>query len=130
MNGKMLVFMQSVAIFGYLLSASFAMVKIQGTAVLTENFYFYIIFSQFVFVPIGFFLALPAFIKKRKMGGRWIWKKRYGLFLLFPSLYLLLFPYVIHIDSLFPDPMITNPSVGPVIQVLFGYFLLKGFEKE
>ncbi|MEC3884677.1 hypothetical protein GLW00_07615 [Halobacillus litoralis] len=130
MNSKNLVFMQSVAIFGYLVFISLVTVKVQGTALVTENFYFYIIFSQFVYVPVGILLALPAFLKQWGGEGQWKWKKRYGLFFLFPSLYVLLVPYVIPVDSILPNLLITNPSVSSVIQVLCGYFLVKGFEKE
>ncbi|MBN9656469.1 hypothetical protein J0K78_19555 [Halobacillus sp. GSS1] len=130
MNSKNLVFMQSVAFFGYLVFISLATVKVQGTALVTENFYFYIIFSQFVYVPVGILLALPAFLKKCREEGQWKWKKRYGIFILFPSLYVLLVPYVIPVDSILPNLLITNPSVSSVIQVLCGYFLVKGFEKE
>ncbi|GEN52509.1 hypothetical protein [Halobacillus faecis] len=130
MNRKKLVIMQSLAIFGYLIFTSFATVKVQGTALVTENFYFYIIFSQFVYVPVGILLALPELLRQWGEGGQWKWKKRYGLFFLFPTLYMILVPYVIPVDSLFPNLLITNPSVSSVIQVLCGYFIIKGFEKE
>ncbi|RDY69901.1 hypothetical protein ACJA3J_08855 [Halobacillus sp. SY10] len=130
MNSKKLVFMQSAAVFGYLVFISFVTVKVQGTALVTENFYFYIIFSQFVYVPLGILLALPAFLNKWEEEGQWKWKKRYGFLFLFPSLYLMMVPYIIPIDSIFPNLLVTNPSVSSVIQVLCGYFLIKGFEKE
>ncbi|SDO07332.1 hypothetical protein [Halobacillus aidingensis] len=130
MNSKKLVFMQSAAVFGYLVFISFVTVKVQGTALVTENFYFYIIFSQFVYVPLGILLALPALLNKWEEEGQWKWKKRYGFLFLFPSLYLMMVPYIIPIDSIFPNLLVTNPSVSSVIQVLCGYFLIKGFEKE
>ncbi|MYL48951.1 hypothetical protein GLV98_05615 [Halobacillus litoralis] len=130
MNSKKLVFMQSAAIFGYLVFISIVTVKVQGTALVTENFYFYIIFSQFVYVPVGIIHALPGFLSKWEKGGQWKWKKRYGFFFLFPTLYMMMVPYVIPVGSLFPNLLITNPSVSSVIQVLCGYFLIKGFEKE
>ncbi|WLR47160.1 hypothetical protein LC065_16800 [Halobacillus litoralis] len=130
MNRKKLVIMQSMAIFGYLIFISFVTVKVQGSALVTENFYFYIIFSQFVCVPVGILLALPGFLHQWEEEGQWKWKKRYGLFFLFPTLYIMLVPYVIPVGSLFPNLLITNPSVSSVIQVLFGYFLINGFEKE
>lgn len=129
MNGKIAVIMHAGAIFGYLLLVSVITVKYQQHLKMTQNFYFYIIFGQFSFIPVGFLLGSKNIIRFWKRSGKVRWKKSHGLIILL-SFYFLTVPYLIPVDSVFPYSMITNPSISPVVQVILGYFIASSFYKE
>lgn len=129
MNGKIVAIMHAGAVFGYLLLVSIIMVILQQQMKLTQDFYFYIFFGQFAFVPVGFLLGSKKFIHFWKQKGKIRWKKNHGL-IIFLSLYFLTFPYLIPMDSVFPYSLITNPSITPVVQVILGYYLVSSFYKK
>jgi hypothetical protein len=128
-NGKIVAIMHAGVVFGYLLFVSVITVKYQQHLNLTQNFYFYIIFVQFVYIPVGFLLGSKNIIHFWRKQGKFRWKKSHGL-IIFLSLYFLTVPYLIPVASVFPYSMITNPSVSPVVQVILGYFLVTSFYRE
>ncbi|SEH68749.1 hypothetical protein SAMN05192559_10375 [Halobacillus karajensis] len=130
MNGKILVIMQSATVFGYLIFISWIDMKLQQQAAFTKNFYFYIIFGQLAYIPVGFLIGLQKFLRLWKKEGRFKWKKRYGVGFVVPCAYFLVVPYLLPVDSLFPYSMMTHPTISAVVQVVFGYYFMMSLDKD
>ncbi|WP_226578106.1 hypothetical protein [Halobacillus litoralis] len=130
MTNKQMVFVQAAMVFLYLFLVSIIHVKLLEQASGALRLYPYIVFGQSAYIPVGCLLGLQHIAAVWKGEKRVRWSMRTWFFVVFPFLYLLLIPYIIPLNSLLPVVMITNPSISPVIQVVFGYILVSTMKEK
>jgi|GEM_PF-5872602 len=121
---------QAFIVFIYLWIASYLFQFLQIKANEVERFYFYLLFTQTAYIPVGFLMGSGQMIKEWKGEGRLRVNRLLIALLVVPALYILFVPYFLPFPSITPAIILTNPSAGTVIQIMAGYAFVRSIHKK
>ncbi|RWZ60814.1 hypothetical protein EQV77_05835 [Halobacillus fulvus] len=126
---KMRSIIQVLVFFFYFYFASTMESLLMDVGQRSGTFTFYIWTSQVLYIPLGFLIAFPHWLKEKRKPGSWYWQKKKVLQSI-AFLYLLCFPILIPVPSYLPASIVTNPSVSVASQIIVGYLLSISLKKQ